>query len=696
MHGIKWSQFPYVRVALCFSLGIGIGEYLNPPVVYTSIALGLFVVYHITTESIQSAVLIRTHITSALVFLAVFVLGGMVRIGLENQKLDQNKSLFDNNRTYIVAGKIIEKMKSSYGYKYLISAGFAKDSSQTIRLNQSVVITFKPQDTNAIYQLGDHIQFEAKPKSIITPQNPAGFDYAYFLRTKGIVTQFAVPVGYHRQVIPTNEWAIYDVPIKHRDKASEILARHIPDEQSRAVAESLLIGTRTNLSAQTSKVFASTGAMHVLAVSGLHVGIFIGLFVFLFGKIKVQQQWFSFVKLLFLLCIITFYVLFTGASPSVVRAGIMISFVLVSRTIYKKSNSYNVLSLTAMGMIIYQPFLLLQPSFQFSFLALISILYFQPYFDKLWYPSHKLFQYFWGLTTVTLAAQILIFPLSVYYFHQFPLVFLFSSFIAIPLAAAIIYLGSAIIFFDPYLGNLTVLIAKILNPILDFLIKILTWLGSNQYSLLSDIYFSKYSLIFGLLACICVMIWLINRNYIVFLTLLASILIVVGEFNFTKLSCKPQELITIYDQYRGLTMDGFTTNGNVCYYIGTLDTSNVAFMSSGHRLNHFVKNINYKSIDSSCLMQIGSRILYVLKDRKDYLRLHDNQKIDYLIVNTSLKTEKIFELFQKIKPKVIILPRSLYPKTRNEWLSALDDFDIPIHDIAERGAFISYIHGKRN
>ena len=253
-----------------------------------------------------------------------------------------------------------------------------------------------------------------------------------------------------------------------RNKLLNIYAKAGIEAENLAVLSALTMGYKDLLDQETRRVFAASGAMHILAVSGLHVGILfstLSLFLFFLSRIKKGKI----IKSAILIAFLWFYAFFTGLSPSVVRASLMFSLVVVGMSFSRSTNIYNTLSASAFVILMVNPMLLTNIGFQLSYFAVLSIVFFYPYIYKLAYVKNRLLNKVWVLIAVSLSAQIGTFPLSLFYFSQFPNYFLFTNLYAIPLAFIILYLAIALILFSP----------------IPFIFQGLSWLLNNSLTALN-------------------------------------------------------------------------------------------------------------------------------------------------------------------------------------------------------------------
>jgi competence protein ComEC len=226
-------------------------------------------------------------------------------------------------------------------------------------------------------------------------------------------------------------------------KWRRILLHHlreiIPDEKSFAVGAALLLGYTPGLDKDIRQTFAATGASHVLSISGLHFSIIYGILYFLFSFSGNHKRG-RILRQAIILPLLWFFVFLTGMGPSVIRAAVMISLWGVGNAFLYKSFTINTLCAAAFFMLLYNPFNLYDAGFQLSFSAVMAILLINPHLVKLYESRNPMIRYVWELSCVSTSAQLGTTPLSMYYFHQFPLLFLVTNLFAVPMTAVILCL----------------------------------------------------------------------------------------------------------------------------------------------------------------------------------------------------------------------------------------------------------------
>jgi competence protein ComEC len=277
--------------------------------------------------------------------------------------------------------------------------------------------------------------------------NPGEFNYKRYLSYHQIQHQLFVPSVSFELLNENKGNPLKTYAFRARKKMVDLIEKYIHSHEEIAVASALLLGKKDYLDPELTRAYASAGAMHVLAVSGLHVGIIFiilkTLFFFLENKRKLKLF-----RGVILILGIWAYAFISGLSPSVVRAATMFSFVAFADIVNKKTNIYNTLCLSAFAILLYNPFMLMEVGMQLSYLAVFGIVYIQPKLYALLKAGSWLGDKIWAITTVSVAAQIATAPLGFLYFHQFPNYFLVSNLLVIPAAFVVLYVGS--LFFASY------------------------------------------------------------------------------------------------------------------------------------------------------------------------------------------------------------------------------------------------------
>jgi len=346
---------------------------------------------------------------------------------------------------------------------------------------------------------GDILLIKGQPKEVRAVSNPYAFDYAHFLGLSQIHHQQYVAgedivVIAHRSPNPVK--ALSFRVLRYCQSVFNQFLRH---EEVRAVVLALVLGQKDDLTPEVSATYVHTGTMHVLAVSGLHVGIVYWVLCILLAPLRHIGHLRSLFSVIVLISI-WFYAFVTGLSPSVLRASTMFTLAAMAPVLNRQTSSYNALSASAFLLLFWDPSLLFAVGFQLSYLAVLGILYLQPRIYKLLKPSNRALDKLWLFSSVSLGAQIATAPLSIYYFHQFPTYFLIANWVVVPAALAILCLGLLVLVTSVW-TSLSLSMAWLLETVVLRMHVFLERIQKLPYSLVEPIYVSVWVvfLLYGIL-----------------------------------------------------------------------------------------------------------------------------------------------------------------------------------------------------
>ncbi len=319
-----------------------------------------------------------------------------------------------------------------------------KSDTGWVRARARALLYFPP-DLSPRY--GDYYLLKTPLYEVAPPANPHEFNYKRYLGFHQIHFRAFVPkdgfIPLGNRGIPLFK-RIYSL----REYLITVLQRYLPDPESVSVAGALLIGQRELLDDATKNNYSVTGAMHVLAVSGLHVGIVILLLRIFLPDAKSNPFYSRIFRPLVFLIAIWSYALLTGLSPSVTRAATMFSFLIGGTMLTRKLNIYHSIAASAFLLLLVNPFLITEIGFLLSYFAVTGIVYLQPRLYQLFYFQNAVLDKAWAITCVSIAAQIATFPIGLLFFYQFPVLFLLSNLIVIPAAIFIVATGIFLFIFS--------------------------------------------------------------------------------------------------------------------------------------------------------------------------------------------------------------------------------------------------------
>lgn len=508
-----WRKLPVLRVLLPFILGILLQINFNVTFAFWAVSavfllLMLLIFTHWHALKHHSDILFNVFL-----FTLYLSLGGALTYLEVASNHPNHFGRFD--RVELVDGVLISEpergantYKTTVQVKSVVAEGSVHQTSGTLLLYVS-----NRADLN--WQKGDRLLLTQSPQKIDPPQNPGEFDYRQFLQNRGITHRLYLndpsqAISIQRQY--RKSWL--DVFDTSRDWLVSQLRGALHNDDAFAVSSALILGQKEYLSPQIRSAYAGTGAMHVLAVSGLHVGIIYFILTFMLGWLG-QKRLAVWTRLIFILAGLWSYAILTGLSPSVLRASVMFSAIAIAQIIDRKTNIYNTLASAALILLCFNPFLIMEIGFQLSFAAVLGIVLLFPVLYELLFFRNKWSDKIWQLACVSIAAQIATFPLGIYYFNQFPNYFLLSNFVVIP--AAFVILPSGLIFLAlswvPVLGDL---IGNLVNLMVFTLNSTVRQIESLPHATSHGLYITSFEtwLIFGIIGSVIAVIYLKDRGMI--------------------------------------------------------------------------------------------------------------------------------------------------------------------------------------
>ncbi len=333
------------------------------------------------------------------------------------------------------------------------------------------------------------------------------FDYRLFLRRRGIShTAYAEPGDL--ELVQRSAIS----PLQSlRMLISEEIADLYPQQEQAAIVSAFLLGDRSDLGEETQEIFRRTGAMHILAVSGLHVGVIAALMLWLGSRLLPGDRY-RHIRGLVAIGFIILFMALTGFSASVSRSGLMFSIYILSGFAFGRQRSgINSLCCAGVILLLLDPFTLYDVGFQYSFAAVLGILLFMPWMKDLWPGGNKILKGLKSVILMSIAAQILIVPLSLLYFGEVSTLGIVSSVAAVPAAAVIMYLSLASVLLGMCYDRLAQIVADVLSMVMDWLFGYINWLSTAEFALYRADYFDTVLVVLWCVAVVGAYLFLVQR-----------------------------------------------------------------------------------------------------------------------------------------------------------------------------------------
>ncbi|MBL6963905.1 MAG: ComEC/Rec2 family competence protein [Bacteroidetes bacterium] len=572
-----WEKVPVMRVFIPFLVGILLA--FKYPYIPVSLGISCAICTLLLSWIINK---IKTTYSYRLryfqgVFICISVISASYLLTISNKQI-----LFKNHFSKIAGENsiLVLKVKETAEEKEktfkMVCKVIAVEDSGDINPSMGKLLTYIRKDSTAErIKFGDILVCQNKSTLVDEPKNPGQFNFKHYLSNKQIYQQAFLDSSNWNYTGDNKGFKVLSFIYDLRVQIVQLLETNIKGKDGSSIATALLVGYKAELSDELKKSFASTGAMHVLAVSGLHVGIIFIVFNFLFKGLLKKRRW-KWLYLVLNLVLLWTYAVITGLSPSVLRACSMFSFVIIGKHWRRLPNIYSSLITSALFILIINPYLVTQVGFQLSYAAVFGIVFFQPRFysiismKKLWLTDK-----IWVLITVSLAAQLTTFPLAIHYFSMFPVYFMLSNLLVIPAASIIIYLGFAYLLFEAFgLSFISKYLVVALDYIIGLLNKGIILIRDLPNGLIEEIQLSSEMMILIYFIIFSLALFIINKQKIYFYISLASILLLVSFFTFWNISNRTNQRVVIYS----------IPNSTL---IGFFDGKSVAFLGDSAILNNY-------------------------------------------------------------------------------------------------------------
>lgn len=528
---------PFIRILAGFTAGIIFANSLQIDLTFYITGIAVLFLLVVCFLHYNQSVFKNRIISILLIFILFFA--GYNRFIQTTQKPDSI------NGDYYIATLFEKPILKTNSFKAETVIDYYSSNDSIYKSQERIIAYLQSDSLVSSLSAGDQILFSSQPSLINNPGNPFEFNYKKYLSRRNIYRQVYIPSGKWKPTIYQPGFSLYITAEKFREKLLSIYRDYNIEDEKFAILSALTLGYKEALDPEVKEVFSSTGAMHVLAVSGLHVGIIFISINLLFGFLKKNKK----SKYLFFcisLSIIWIYAFITGLSPSVLRAATMFSIVLVGDNLRRPVNIYNTLTASAFILLYFNPNLLYEVGFQLSYTAVFGIVFFQPKMYKLLSIKNWIIDKVWALFTVSIAAQVSTLPLTIYYFNQYPTYSVISNFIVIPAAFIFIFLGMAILITSP-IKEVCSIFAEITKYLLEFIYNALKWIQEMPGAVIKNIEINNLQFILLILFILTTMAFVAIKHTRYIYSLLTLLIIFFTVNLFIKCNCINQHKLIVYN-----------------------------------------------------------------------------------------------------------------------------------------------------
>lgn len=452
-----WSRFPVFRFLIPFSIGILIAIHYQDWIrCFISIAAsGLILSILFTVKNYASGKYAQRWLAGIPFYWCFAGLGFVVTWFHESIRYKDHFSQDSeviSSQLYVVTLADPPAL-STKGFRITVSVDARKDGNRWVATRGKLLIYLNDSLRKGEYHIGDKCVIYGQTFKVTSSGNPGAFDFSQYLKGKGVYHQAHVKNDKFALLQKSDSQSMYALAVMLRDLLLEKLKKFIHDPDELGVAGALLLGYEDWLDPDLELSYTGAGVLHVLCVSGMHVGLIYAVLAYLLSFME-NKKWLRPIMFTLLLFFLWFYALVTGFSPSVVRASAMFTFVVMGKWLNREANIYNLLCSSCILLFAMNPFLIMSAGFQLSFLAVCGIVFIHKMILPIFKVSNRFLFMIWELISISIAAQITTVPLSLLLFHQFPNYFLIGNLLIIPLSTIVMYSGLIFLLTDwiPYLG----------------------------------------------------------------------------------------------------------------------------------------------------------------------------------------------------------------------------------------------------
>lgn len=606
--------------------------------------------------------------------MSVFI--GLSTAAIHKENANPNhytNQISDYEKLYHINLVLIEKLKST-----------SKNTRYVCRIEQlgrqnsfgKIILNIAKKNAVQNIRIGTHLNVIGIIFKNKAPTNPNLFDYGKYLENQEIYAQI-----YSRKiVIGKYESGVWSGFSNFRETIISNLEKSAIPKEELNVLNALILGQQQDISQEILKDYQYAGAVHVLSVSGLHVGFIMLFITFLLKPIGNSGKG-PLIKLCIVIISLWAFAVLTGLSASIVRSATMFSFLAIGMHLKRTVNIYHSLVVSILLILLFKPCFLFDVGFQLSYLALFFIVWLQPVLSEIWQPKSKIILYFWDIVTVSFAAQIGAMPLSIYYFHQFPGLFFLTNLLILPLLAVIMAVGVIVILIAAF-GIVPSFIAKTIALLIVLLNAIIHWVATLDGFVIRNIAFSKEMLIGSYVAVVLIILWIKKPEFKRLVFAFMSIILLQFIFIYQKHNSQNQEELIVFNcKKQTLITERFGYKVNVYGNDSILGNIDNNLVIQSYLVGNFCRIKSKRALQN--LMYFKNRKLLIIDSSCVYTK---GIKPDLLLIIQSPKLN-IERLLKTYKPKEIIVDGSNYKSYVRLWEASCRKEKIPFHHTSKKGFY---------
>lgn len=691
------GHIPYVRFLLSLLLGIAMGIFM--PVAYAfypvlNAMIGGLIISFIVLFLVDRDRVSKLFSWMGMVWSVILVLVGWVSVWKSDPHIDRTH--FSRHDSSIILGYISDEptVRGEHVRFPLTVTGSYDNDTLNSRSGQ-MLLTIRLDSTGAHdFAYGRVLAIPGTYERVAPPYNPGELDYRRYLENKNTWHQAYIrDVGEVRLLAGFQGSRLVSYALQLRQRMVAKFGKHLVDQDALSIASTLILGYRADLSQELLNAFSATGTIHVLSVSGMHV-------VIVFWLLSKMLWWMDrtkglrFGRWLLMLSCVWAYALITGFSPSVLRASIMISFVITARHFSRQARVYNSIAASAFFLLLYNPKFILDVGFQLSYLAVLFIVFLMPVLQRALPVKQRIVRPVWDYSLMSISAQAGAFPLATFYFNQFPMYFLPANLLIVIPASFIMYLGFALLLLPfeaacRWVGLVLERLILVMNDTLFYIEQLPfanlrgVWLASWEYIAL---YVLMLSLVFALLS---------KRKGLVYLSLTCLSLLLFSSF--WAMNGKVTERQAVIYNVRGNLAIGIVDRGNVVLYtnLQSLDDRTLQYSVVPH-LEYYTSEHLVGVVEQDSTFQSGSVFIHsgVIQCDNQRLFVYEGEPtfesvlpVDILLLRGN-PSRPLAEIIETTPCSLLVIDGSNYDNTIERIQTEAEELEIPVYVLKNNYAYV--------
>lgn len=611
-------------------------------------------------------------ITSSLIFTLI----GVTSISIQNPK---NYSSYyfhkyqEDNNIILSIHKILKP--GNYYNKYVANVTQVNSKETTGK----VLLNIQKDSVHNSLQVDNQLLLKPEFKELISPLNPYQFNYKDYLAKQHIYHQIFTNKNEFK-IVNNSRFSLIGLSATVRRKIQNSLKKYSFTKNEYAVINALLLGQRQEISKELLQDYTNAGAIHILAISGLHIGIILLILSFLFKPIEIFKHG-RILKSILIILLLWMFAFIAGLSASVVRAVTMFTFVAIGSSFKKKKIIEHSLISSMFLLLLIKPLFLFDVGFQLSYLAVFGIVWVQPFLYKFWKPKLWIADNFWRLFTVSIAAQAGILPISLYYFHQFPALFILSNLIIIPFLGSIL-IGGIIVIILSLFNSLPQFIVEIYSWVISLMNKTVGWVSGQEEFLFKEISMSFIEMMVWYVFIVLGFQFLMHKKIKQLRFFLVSIILVQSVYIFKTFQRNDKEEFIVFHKSRKNIIGVIKSKELTVYH--NIDSNKISSEKSivAYRINENIKSKS--SFKKPTFLKFKSDTILII----DSLGIYQfrNIKNPIVILQNSPRIN-LNRLIKKLNPKQIVADGSNYKSYINNWKMTCIKRKTPFHYTGQNGAY---------